>query len=144
MQAHWLLGAAQRLQSDRTAAEQHLIEALTRCRNINLVEFEADILIDLARLRGDQSDHAEAQRLAAEALAIAERCGYVLQAADAHLELAQLALARGALTTARGDLTTARAHTTHARRYATCDGPPDWTYKVAYEEAGALLAELGQ
>jgi hypothetical protein len=27
-------------------------------------------------------------------------------------------------------------------RLATCDGPPDYTYKVAYEEAGALLEEL--
>jgi hypothetical protein len=25
---------------------------------------------------------------------------------------------------------------------ATCDGPPDHTYKVAYDEAGALLAQL--
>jgi hypothetical protein len=28
------------------------------------------------------------------------------------------------------------------RAVATCDGPPDYTYKVAYDEAGALLAEL--
>ena len=30
------------------------------------------------------------------------------------------------------------------RALATCDGPPDYTYKVAYDEAGALLARLGE
>ena len=29
-----------------------------------------------------------------------------------------------------------------ARQLAACDGPPDYTYKVAYEEAGALLDVL--
>ena len=29
-------------------------------------------------------------------------------------------------------------------RLATCDGPPDGTYKVAYDEAGALLERLGE
>lgn len=28
-------------------------------------------------------------------------------------------------------------------RLATCDGTPEYTYKAAYNEAGALLAELG-
>ena len=35
-------------------------------------------------------------------------------------------------------------HAREARRLATCDGPPDYTYKVAYDEAGALLKELGE
>ena len=47
-----------------------------------------------------------------------------------------------ALALARGDKATAKEHATEARRLATCDGPPDYTYKVAYDEAGALLAEL--
>ena len=54
---------------------------------------------------------------------------------DAHLELAKLALARG-------DKSTALEHAQEARRLATCDGPPDYTYEAAYDEAGALLAEL--
>ena len=61
--------------------------------------------------------------------------GYVLQGADAHIELAKFALARG-------DKSTARDHATEARRLATCDGPPDYTYKAAYDEAGALLTQL--
>ena len=99
-----------------------------------MVEIEADILIDLARLRAATGAPDEAQRLAEEALVITERSGYVLQGADAHLELAKLALARG-------DKATALEHAKEARRLATCDGPPDYTYKVAYDEAGALLAE---
>jgi hypothetical protein len=74
--------------------------------------------------------------LAEEALVITERSGYVLQGTDAHLELAKLALARG-------DEATAFEHAKEGRHIATCDGPPDYTYQAAYEEAGALLAELG-
>ena len=68
-----------------------------------------------------------------EALLITERSGYVLQGADVHLFLAGLDLAAG-------DKASALAHARQARALATCDGPPDYTYKVAYDEAGALLA----
>ena len=135
VRAHWLLGAAHRVAGQNGEAERHLHEALERCRRINSVEHEADILIDMARLRAATGAPDEAQRLAEEALVITDRSGYVLQGADARLELAKLALARG-------DKATAKEHATEARRLATCDGPPDYTYKVAYDEAGALLAEL--
>ena len=74
-------------------------------------------------------------RQAQEALVITERSGYVLQGADVHLFLAQMALEAG-------DKRTALGHAKQAYRLATCDGPPDYVYKVAYEEAGALLAQL--
>ncbi len=130
--AHWLLGAAHRVAKEHAEAERHLHEALERCRRINSVDAEADILIDLARLRAATGAPEEAQRLAEAARLIAERSDYVLQGADAHLELAKLALARG-------EKTTARDHAKQARELATCDGPPDYTYKAAYEEADALL-----
>jgi hypothetical protein len=57
------------------------------------------------------------------------------QGADAHLLLAELDLAAGKRTEAR-------QHAAAARKLATCDGPLDYTYKVAYDEAGALLARL--
>ncbi len=136
VRAHWLLGAAHRVAGQLDEAERHLHEALGRCRRISLVEFEADILIDLARLRAVTGAPDEAQRLAEEALLITERSGYVLQGADAHLELAKLALARG-------DKATAKEHAQKAKDLATCDGPPDYTYKVAYDESAALLAQLG-
>ena len=135
VRAHWLLGAAHRVAGQFDEAEHHLHDALERCRRIGAVEVEADILIDLARLRAATGAPDEAQRLAEEALVITERSGYVLQGADAHLELAKLALARG-------DKSAARHHATEARRLATCDGPPDYTYKAAYDEAGALLKQL--
>jgi hypothetical protein len=145
VRAHWLLGAAYRLNAanqpdDLAQAEQHLTEALTRCRKINSVDAEADILLDLARLRAqsaDQDQRDEALRLAQEALLITERSGYVLQGADVHLFLARMALHVG-------DQGQALDHARAARRLATCDGEPDYTYKVAYDEAGALLQELGE
>lgn len=135
VRAHWLLGTAHRVTEQPGEAERHLHEALERCRRINLVELEADILIDLARLRRATGAADEAQRLAEEALVITERSGYVLQGADAHLELARLALARG-------EKASAKEHAEEARLLATCDGPPDYTYKAAYDEALALLADL--
>ncbi len=135
VRAHWLLGAAHRVAGHPDEAERHLHEALQRCRRISLVEMEADILIDLARLRAATGAPDEAQRLAEEALLITERSGYVLQGADAHFELAKLALARG-------DKPGALDHAQEARRLSTCDGPPDYTYKAAYDEAAALLAKL--
>ena len=135
VRAHWLLGAAYRVASQTTEAESRLHEALERCRRINLVEAEADILIDLARLRAATGAPDEAQRLAEEGLVITERCGYVLQGADAHLELAKLALARK-------ETASARKHAEQAKALATCDGPPDYTYKAAYDEAIALLAQF--
>ena len=97
---------------------------------------EADILIDLARPRAATGATDEARRLAEEALIITERSGYVLQGADAHLELAKLAVARG-------DKAAAKEHAQKAKDLATCDGPPDYTYKAAYDEAVALLKQLG-
>jgi len=135
VRAYWLLGAAHRVNGDLVEADRHLSEALTRCRSINLVDIEADILLDLARLRLAQKERDEALRLALEALTITERSEYILQGADVHCFLGKMALEAG-------DKSTAFIHTREARRLATCDGPPDYTYKVAYEEAGRLLEEL--
>ena len=101
VRAHWLLGAAHCVAGQLGEAERHLHEALERCRRINMVDHEANILIDLARLSAATGAADEAQRQAEEARLIAERSGYVMQGADAHLELARLALARltGSATT---------------------------------------------
>jgi tetratricopeptide (TPR) repeat protein len=136
VRADWLLGAAHRANGDPSTgsgqaldeADRHLSEALARCRSINAVDAEADILLDLARLRA-------ATGARAEALLITERSGYVLQGADVHLFLAQMALDDE-------DEETALEHARKARRLATCDGPPDYTYKVVYDEAGALLQRI--
>ena len=134
VRAHWLLGAAHRISGNLAQSDTHLGDALTRCRTINMVDHEAAILLDLARLRADQGQPAEAQRLAQEALAITERSGYVLQGADVRLFLAQQALDAG-------DHPQALTHAQIARQLATCDGG-DYIYRVAYDEAGALLTQL--
>ena len=133
--AHWLLGAAYRLNNKLDFAERHLSESFTRCRAINSVEVEADILLDLARLRYDQTIFEEAKSLSEEALSITERCGYVLQGADVNLFLAQYALEQ------EQDKTKAKQYAEEAKKLATCDGPP-YYYKVAYEEAERFLENL--
>src|SRR6185295_13146296 len=121
VRAHWLLGAALRENGELLEADRHLSEALERCRRINLVDVEADILIDLGRLRVAQGEAAEARRLGEEAAEIAARCGVVLQEADAQLLLSHL-------DKEAGNLAGAREHARQALELATCDAPPD-TYK---------------
>jgi tetratricopeptide (TPR) repeat protein len=135
IQSYWLLGAAYRLSRQLDHAEHHLNEALIRCRAVNAIEHEADILLDLARLRYDQKKTEEAKFLAEEALTITERCGYVLQGADANLFLAQYALEH------EKDKAKAKEYAEEALKLATCDGPP-YYYKVAYEEAERMLQRM--
>jgi tetratricopeptide (TPR) repeat protein len=145
VRAEWLLGAALRARGELAQAEEHLDEALRRCRRINLVETEPDILLEMARLRHDQArkvpgtlevpgTSAEALSLAREALSIADRCGYRLKQADCHNFLARLALEAG-------NLPEARQHAEIARERAACDGPPH-RYEVAFQEAQRLLEEI--
>jgi len=135
IRAYWSLGAAYHKDKQLHKAESYLNVALNRCRSINLVESEADILLDLARLRYDQKNYEEAKSLAEEALTITERCGYVLQGADVNLFLAQYALEQ------EKDKVKAKEYAETALKLATCDGPP-YYYKVAYEEAERMLAGL--
>jgi tetratricopeptide (TPR) repeat protein len=134
IRAEWLLGAAHRARGALDEADPHLQEALRRCRRINMVDHEPHILLSLARLRRHQEAHDEALSLAEEALAIADRCGYRLNQADAHVLLARLALDKG-------DPAQARRHAETARERAWCDGPPH-RYAVAFQKAERLLAEL--
>jgi tetratricopeptide (TPR) repeat protein len=135
VRSRWLLGAAYRANNELTLAEENLSKALNLCRQINAVDAEADILLDLARLRYAQGDFKDAQEKASEALVITERSGYVLQGADVNLFLAQYALEQ------EQDKAKAKEYAEAAKKLATCDGPP-YYYKVAYEEAVAMLERL--
>jgi len=134
IQAEWLLGAAHRARGELAQAEPHLEEALRRCRRINLIELEPNILLELARLRQAQAREAEALSLAQEALDIADRCQYRLVQADCHNFLAELALEAG-------DRQKAQEHAETARERAWCDGPPH-RYEAAFQEAERLLERI--
>ena len=133
VRAHWLLGAAYRANNALTLAEENLSKALNLCRQINMVDHEADILLELARLRYAQGDFKDAQEKASEALTITERSDYVLQGADVNLFLAQYALEQ------EKDKVKAKQYAEEAKKLA--DGPP-YYYKVAYEEAERMLENL--
>jgi hypothetical protein len=97
------------------------------------VQLEPDILLAIARLRLAQDNPTEAQTRAAEAQGISERSGYVLTDADARLVLAQIAQQAG-------NAAEARQQAEAARQLASCNDLPDHCYRVAYDEASALLA----
>ena len=91
-------------------------------------------MLDLARLRLDQSQPEEALRLATEAQEIAQRSGYVLKEADTQLFLAEQALEQGNVPEALG-------YARESRRLATCDGG-EFVYRVTYDAAGELLRRI--
>jgi len=135
VRCHWLLGWAALANGQLDEAQVRLDEALRRCRAINLVEFEPKILLAQARLLRQAQQSDSAKDFLAEAQTIAERAGYVLDLADIHNLLAQLALDAG-------DRDEARDHARAARDYAWCDGPP-YAYQVALDEADRLLGKIG-
>jgi hypothetical protein len=131
IRAEWLLGWAL-IQAAPPEAETHLREALTRCRRLNMSDFEPDILLAWARWHRAASHGQDARKHAEEALTIADRCEYRLAQADAHNLLARLAFDAG-------DCAEARRHAEIAKERAWCDGPPH-CYKPALDEADSLLA----
>ena len=146
IRAYWLLGTAEGALGNLNEAERNLTEALRRCRAIDLIIMEADILLALAQVRAAQGQPEGALRLAEEARVIAERSEYRLQQADIHLFLARLAQEGHLLPRDRkAGLTPAQAARQHAeaalQAAAGEDGPP-YHYKVAYDEATELLNEL--
>ena len=79
--------------NELAVAERCLTEALRRCRKVNLVHYEADILLAWARLKwvigrlGNKGigELGEVEGYLKEAREVAERAGYRLQLADIHL-----------------------------------------------------------
>ena len=143
IQVEWLLGWAREALASKepgqrdhhlAEAEKHLTEALTRCRRINMVDHEADILLAWARWHRTKGESGPARHDAQEALRIADRCEYRLTQADIPNFLARLDLDAD-------DLASARTHAQTAQERAQCDGPSH-CYKPALDEAERLLAEL--
>jgi hypothetical protein len=78
--------------SELDMAEHCIDEALCRCRKINLVEFEPDILLAQARLERAKKRHSNVETLLKETMDIALRSGYRLKLADLHLFCGQVLL----------------------------------------------------
>jgi tetratricopeptide (TPR) repeat protein len=150
VRCHWLLGwaalqtasglkpiFAEKRQALLDEAQEHIDEAQRRCRSIDLVELEPSILLAQARLVYARADMQgmqplqEAHELADEARLVAERAGYVLDLADIHNFLAQLACDSG-------ESSVVYHHAQQARDYAWCDGPPH-AYQHALDEAERLM-----
>jgi len=146
IRAEWLLGLAsvrmayqedgQRSAAFLQEAELHLREALHRCRRIDMVDYEADLLLAWARLHHAGGEKQRAKEYAAEALAIANRSAFRVLRADICNLLARLERED---SNWRGMMSLAEA----ALRDATCDGHP-YSYVSALEEAKQLLHEVKQ
>ncbi len=129
IRAEWLLGASHLMKGNLSEAEEHLNEALIRDRKINMVDYESNILLELAKLKFKQNLKQEALKFASEAMQIADRCEYRLKQADIHNFLAEFYLDAG-------DLPKAREHGESAKERAGCG------YVPAMEKAEKLLNEI--
>jgi len=101
--------------NELNAAGRCLNEALRRCRTINLVESEPDILLALARLDVAQNKPPD-ETLLKEAFEIALRSGYRLKLADLHLFCGQVLLQSKDTKTLLG--LTATEHLQKTKEYA--------------------------
>ncbi|VVB87732.1 Uncharacterised protein [uncultured archaeon] len=129
IEAEYLLGAAHLMNGNLPESEKHLIEALIRDRKINLVEYEPDILLELAKLRFKQNRKPEALKFALEALQIADRCEYRLKQTDIQNFLSKFYLDAD-------DIAKAREHGEIAKERAACG------YVPAMEKAEKLLKDI--
>jgi tetratricopeptide (TPR) repeat protein len=129
---YWLLGVAHVELQRMEEAERFLAQALTRCRQINLVELEPDILLGWARWHRSSGSEGQALQCAEEAIAIASRSAYRLKEAEIRNFLAHCSLDAS-------DWAGARTHAEKARERAWCDGPPH-CYRLALDEAEGLLS----
>ncbi len=140
VRAEWILGLAYtRLASQEAGpaqellekAELHLSDALHRCRQIDMVDYEADLLLAWAKLYYAKGQKLQAKDHAIEALAIANRSDFRVLRADIYNLLAKLELEKG-------NRETVVVYARSAYQDAICDGPP-YCYKVALEETAQLL-----
>jgi tetratricopeptide (TPR) repeat protein len=112
-------------------AERYLTDALSRCRRNDLVGFEPDLLLTMARWHRLCGRADDARHVADEALALADRCEYRPKKAKIHAFRARLLLDEG-------DSISARTEAEIARDCAECDGEPSWCRGVLDEVEGLL------
>ncbi|HZF11765.1 MAG TPA: hypothetical protein VFE33_23510 [Thermoanaerobaculia bacterium] len=91
VRASWLLGAASLALGRHDVARSELKAALERCRRIAIVEFEADILLSLARCELETYNLALADEYARGAHRLAAKTQRKLQECDANVLLLAIA-----------------------------------------------------
>lgn len=131
----WLLGLTNYLFGNFSDATSCLENGLAECRRINLLELEPNILLAWASLHYDQKNYDVALSFAQEALAITERCGYVLQGAEVNLFMAKFLIEQNM------DRVKAKEYAETAQKLASCDDP-QYIYTVAFQKAKHLLDQL--
>ena len=145
IRAEWLLGLTSirlaTMQRERSAedlqqAEWHLREALHRCRHIDMVDYEADLLLAWAHLHQAKGERQQARACTIEALAIVNRSDFRVLRADVHNFLALLELEAD-------NRAGVISHAERALHDAMCDGQP-YCYKIAQDEARRLLEWVQQ
>jgi hypothetical protein len=132
VRAEWLLGRIQAALGLETPA-RHLDEALRRCRQTSLVEYEGDVLLACAEHHTAIGAVDLARQEITEALEIATRCEFRILAADLYNYLAGHSLASG-------DKAKAGTHAQQAWDKAFCDGHDHW-YSAGLQTAEGLIAQ---
>lgn len=142
VRAEWLLGSAltrlavQKSEQNREQlreADAVLAEALKRCRQIDMVDYEANILLACARLSYAKGDCTQAKTVCVEALSITNRSGFRVLRADVRNFLAVLELEEG-------HWQQAIEQAQSAKKDANCNGGP-YCYRSASNLADSLLEQ---
>ena len=97
-------------------ASRLLSETLPKCRELNFIDMEADLLISTARLHLANRDVTEASRFAEQAMDIASQSEYLLKSAE-------ICLLRAAVAKSLGAPAQVREWTQRARDLALQPGP---------------------
>lgn len=143
VRAEWLLGStltrlAMRKNEHRAErlleASGLLEDALKRCRHIDMVDYEADILLACARFYHEEGNQVQAKAACMEALSITNRSDFRVLRADVRNFLAQLELNEG-------NQQQAIEHALAAKKDATCNGIP-YYYRSAFDLAEVLLKQV--
>lgn len=130
----WLLGWVYLEVSDLKKSQEHLDEALNRCRSLNYIPFEPSILLAFAKLAFKVGDKKVAYENLQDAQYISEQATYRLNLADIHNFMAELDIDSG-------DYSKAKENADKAQSYASFNEHP-YIYYAALLKTNQLLTQL--
>ena len=142
VRAEWLMGSTLTRLAERKSensqeqlqnANTFLTDALERCRHIDMVDYEGDLLFAWARFYRAQRNQQQAKKACLDALAISNRSDFRPLRADILNCLAQIALEEG-------NQKVARDYVQAAIKDAQCPSMP-YYYQSAFDLAESLLEQ---